>query len=243
MRVYSLKPRKASRRCVSVFVTAVAYTVMGLGACGPVLAQTNRPGAEKERGGLGGCVPVSERKAELGCYTLATTVLGGLPRVPLYWYLDTYPTRAAAEAVKGTRGTVVESLSKIWLLTIAEADFQSAGGERVAKIGPLPLSSNGEFTAAYMEAIMMPGATAPPHRHPGPEAWYQVSGDVCLETPSGRSVGRTGGEAVIVPGGAPMTLRVIGTEKRRSLVLVLHDSSQPWTTLARDWKPKGLCKN
>ena len=28
------------------------------------------------------------------------------------------------------------------------------------------------------------------HRHSGPEAWYTVSGETCLETPDGTQVGR-----------------------------------------------------
>jgi hypothetical protein len=49
--------------------------------------------------------------------------------------LDVYPTRAAAEAAKGARGTVVDSLGKVWLLTIAEGGWRPLGGERIAEIG------------------------------------------------------------------------------------------------------------
>jgi len=38
--------------------------------------------------------------------------------------LDTYATRATAEVAEGLRGTVVESLGKIWLFTIAEAGWR-----------------------------------------------------------------------------------------------------------------------
>ena len=37
----------------------------------------------------------------------------------LYWHIYTYPTRAAAEAARGTHGTVVEVFGKHWLYTIA----------------------------------------------------------------------------------------------------------------------------
>jgi hypothetical protein len=40
-----------------------------------------------------------------------------------------------------------------------------------------------------------------------------------------------------------MHLTATGTEQRRSLVLILHESSQPTTIRATDWTPKGLCKN
>ena len=38
-----------------------------------------------------------------------------------------------------------------------------------------------------------------------------------------------------------MALNSVGTETRRSVLLVLHDTSQPWITMAVDWQPKGLC--
>ena len=47
---------------------------------------------------------------------------------------------------------------------------------------------------------------------------------------------------MIVPMGLSMHLTAIGTEERRSIVLILHQSSQPPTTMVHDWMPKGLCK-
>ena len=74
-------------------------------------------------------------------------------------------------------------------------------------------------------------------------AWYTVTGETCLETPEGIQVGRAGGQFVIVPGGPPMHLTATGKEQRQALVLILHDSTKPATTLVSDWTPKGLCKN
>jgi quercetin dioxygenase-like cupin family protein len=189
------------------------------------------------------CRPVSERTGELGCWITANAALGQLPQSPIFWHLDTYPTRAEAEAAKGPRGTVVESIGKVWLLTIDVAGWRPSGGARVAEIGPLPVSQDARYSAQYMEAIFTPGMTAPAHRHSGPEAWYTLAGETCLETPEGKMVGRAGGSHVIVPGGPPMHLTATGTETRRALVLILHDSMQPPTTPARDWTPKGLCRS
>src|SRR5215510_12561709 len=73
----------------------------------------------------GGCnTPVSQRSSEVGCYLAATEVLGALPQGPLFWHLYVYPTRTAAEAAKGPRGTVVESFGKVWLYTIAGSDWR-----------------------------------------------------------------------------------------------------------------------
>ncbi|MGA8618004.1 MAG: hypothetical protein WB660_05725 [Candidatus Sulfotelmatobacter sp.] len=159
---------------------------------------------------------------------------------PVFWHLYNYPTRAVAEAAKGPRGTVVEAFGRVWLYTIEEEGWHPSGGERVAVIGPLPITSGKQYTAKYMEAVFMPGEEAVPHRHSGPEAWYVLTGSQCLETPEGIMV-KHAGESGIVPEGPPMDLKAIGTEIRRAVLVVLHDTTRPWMTMASDWKPKGLC--
>jgi len=189
------------------------------------------------------CKPVSQRTGELGCWIVAHESMGQLTQPQVFWHLDVYPTHASAEAAKGPHGTVVESLGKVWLLSIEDTGWRASGGERVAEIGPLPIKAGENYSAQYMEAIFNPGMTAPPHTHSGPEAWYTLAGETCLETPEGRQVGRAGGQFVIVPGGPPMHLTATGTEQRRALVPILHESSQPATTPAHHWVPKGLCNN
>ena len=212
------------RRALAAFVGALAI----FSASGQAVAQI--------------CKPVSQRTGEVGCWIIAHEPVGQLTASQAFWHLDAYPTRAAAEAAKGPSGTVVESLGKTWLLTIANAGWRPAGGERIAEIGPLPVIAGEKYSAQYMEAIFNPGMTAPAHVHSGPEAWYTLAGETCLETPQGKQVGRAGSEHVIVPGGPPMHLTATGTEQRRALVLILHDSSKPPTTPVHDWVPKGLCK-
>src|SRR5258707_670401 len=71
----------------------------------------------------GGCnAPVSQRTGEAGCYLTATELLGALPQTALFRHLYVYPTHAAAESAKGSRGTVVESFGKVWLFTIADSE-------------------------------------------------------------------------------------------------------------------------
>jgi quercetin dioxygenase-like cupin family protein len=212
--------------------TAIAWAALALGAS-PASAQQNVSTAD--------CPAISEKRSEIGCYILSHQPLGQLPEGPLFWYLDTYPTRQAAEMVKQPRGTVVETFGKTWLLTIAERGWRSSGGTRVAEIGPLPRPPAAEFTAMYMEAIFVPGGFVAAHRHSGPEVWYTLSGEQCLETPEGRTVAHAG-ESTIIPAGSPMALLAIGKEIRRSIVLILHDSSQQASTFVNDWTPKGLCK-
>jgi quercetin dioxygenase-like cupin family protein len=125
---------------------------------------------------------------------------------------------------------------------VEKAGWQPAKGVRVAEIGPLPVTAGEPYSAQYMEAILNPGMTSAIHTHAGPEAWYTLAGETCLETPDGKYVGRAGGEPVIVPGGPPMLLTATGEVQRRALVIVLHRSSELPTTVVHDWKPKGLCK-
>jgi len=188
------------------------------------------------------CKPVAERTGEVGCWIIANQSVGQLNKPETFWHLDVYATRAEAEAAKGVSSAVVESLGKMWLLTIADKGWRSSRGERIAEIGPLPITAGQSYSAQYMEAIFTPGMTAPAHTHAGPEAWYTQAGETCLETPDGKQIGRAGGPPVIIPGGPPMHLTATGTEQRRALVLILHNSSERATTPEHHWAPKGLCK-
>ncbi|MBZ5629741.1 MAG: hypothetical protein LAO06_12840 [Acidobacteriia bacterium] len=193
-------------------------------------------------GGFGTCKPISERTGDVGCWIISDTALGPLQQPRVFWHLDVYPTRAAAEESKQPGGTVVDSLGKIWLLTIAKAGWRpSHQGKRIAEIGPLSIAAGKEYSALYMEAIMLPGMTSAIHTHSGPEAWYTEAGETCLETPAGKLVGGAKDAPVIVPASSPMLLTATGNEQRRALVIILHETSKPPTTVIHDWTPKGLC--
>ncbi len=226
-----LRVRSRDGRGIVAWIASVLVTAMAL--AGPLHAQT-----------VGTCVPVSERAGRtFGCFITARTELGALPsKPPLYWHLDTFPTPAAANAAAGPRGTVVESFGRTWLFSIAAADYHPRGGSRVARIGPLPLVDAARFAAVYMEGVFQPGMTTLVHRHPGVEAWYTIEGSMCLETPAGRLVQRAGERGVLVRGGVPMRLTGTGSVPRRSVVLILQDASLPRSTPARDWVPRGLCR-
>lgn len=187
-------------------------------------------------------MPASERTREEGCYVLANDALDSLPPGPLYWHLYTYPNMAAASQAKETSTeTVVMSFGKVWLFNIAPAGWRPSSGERVVVIGPLPLPSAKKYFARYMESVEASTVTGTPvHTHPGPEAWYLLSGAQCLRTPS-RTFVIHAGETGFVPGDEPMVLKPAGTEPRHSLVLVLHDASLPWRAKTDVWKPQTQC--
>lgn len=193
---------------------------------------------------FGICRPVTQRTSETGCWILTDRTVGRISQSDVYWHLDSYRDSAEARRAQGggTRGVVVQSLGKAWLMTIDTAGWRpSHPGVHVADIGPLHVTPSKEYSATLMEAIMTPGMTSSVHRHSGPEAWYTVAGETCLETPTGKLVGNAG-HPTIVPEGPPMFLTATGKQQRRAIVLILHDATQPPTTTVTEWKPKGLCK-
>jgi quercetin dioxygenase-like cupin family protein len=192
----------------------------------------------------GSCEPVAKRAGrEFGCFITAREELGALPKdSALYWHIDAFTSRAAADSAKAQRSTVVRSLDRVWLFTIAERGWRPASGKRIAVVGPLPLVDADAFAAVYMEGVFKPGMHSVVHRHPGVEAWYTVDGEQCLETPQGKLEQRAGAPGVRVRGGVPMILTGTGTSVRRSLVLILQDAAKPRSVLATDWTPTGLCQ-
>ena len=204
--------------------------------------QSSSPASHPQGPDVPTCAPIAQRVSEVGCWIITDEPVGRVSSGPVFWHLETFPTRAAAAAAKRPGAAVIEALGKTWLMTIATADFRAASGDPVAQIGPLPVSSTIEYSATYMEAIFTPGMESSTHTHSGPEAWYTLTGETCLETPDGRMIGRAGGPPVIVPAGPPMHLTATGTTTRRAIVLILHDRSQPATTVTHAWTPKGLCQ-
>ncbi len=193
------------------------------------------------------CKPLAERTGDQGCWILTSQPLGTLDPAQIYWTLDTFPDRAAAEKAqaetKGKNSTILESLGKTWLLTVGPKFEQAANAKRAAEIGPIPVKAGEDYTAQYAEAIMAPGATSRTHVHSGAEVFYTEAGETCLETPGGVQFSRPGpAGGIIIPEGQPMELVATGTENRRGLVLVLHSSSKPATTVVSDWHSKGLCR-
>lgn len=189
------------------------------------------------------CEPVADRAGrEFGCFVVARQELGHLPNAPaLFWHIDSFPNRKAAETAVGPRAVVVESLGHTWLYTLAESSWKAPSGTHVATIGPLPIIPAKAHAAVYMEGVFKPGMKSPVHRHPGVEAWYTLEGSMCLETPKGTVTQSAGGPGVMAYAGDPMELTGTGTGARRSLVLILQDSEKPRNTHADDWTPKGLC--
>ncbi len=190
---------------------------------------------------LESCKPVGERTGPEGCWILTSAHVGKLPATPIFWTLDRYSTPESAKEASLEGGTVVEALGQVWLFTVGDKPKMPAHGTRVTVIGPIPVQPGEDYIAQYRETILPPGAVSRTHLHSGPEVFYTEAGESCLETPKGKQIGRKGVD-IMAPAGEPMELVATGAETRRGIVLVLHPSSMPHTTVVTEWKSKGLCR-
>jgi quercetin dioxygenase-like cupin family protein len=184
-------------------------------------------------------VPPNTRRPDFGCFNVASEADLHFPQAEVYWHIRTFADRAAADAAKSPTGIVVEEDGRVWLSEFGSRELIVKGGQAVATVGPLQLPPAKSFTAVLSYAVMRPGDQSRVHTHPGPEGWYMIAGEQCLETPAGAIRAKTG-ETATVPPNVPMQLSITGTEVRKSLVLVLHDSSQA-RGIPSQWTPPGAC--
>lgn len=184
-------------------------------------------------------VPRGEKRPEFGCFNVGAVTGLHFSEASVYWHLHAFPDRKAAEAARSATGIVVEEDGRAWLSEFGPRNLSSRGGEAIAVIGPLQLPAAKSYAAVLSYAVMRPGDSSRVHTHPGPEGWYVLAGEQCLETPDGASKSGAGA-TMTVPPNIPMELNVTGTKLRRAFALVIHDATQP-RGIPSDWKPAGAC--
>jgi quercetin dioxygenase-like cupin family protein len=184
-------------------------------------------------------VPVGKQRPEFGCFNIGTATGLHFNQASVYWHLRAFPNRKAAEAAKSATGIVVEEDGRVWLSEFGARNIAPRGGKAIAVIGPLQLPAAESYTAVLSYAVMRPGDSSRVHTHPGPEGWYVLAGEQCLETPAGADRAQAGGTTTVRPN-IPMELNVTGTKLRRAFALVIHDSAQQ-RGIPSDWKPSGAC--
>jgi quercetin dioxygenase-like cupin family protein len=185
------------------------------------------------------CLPLVERNGDEGCW-VTELALPATDSDSLYWHIDHYSTIEAAQAARGPSSVAVEAFESVWLLSVGPAaDWRPAGGSRRAQIGPLTVPRNQRVTAVfYLTMADRAERMGAAHAHPGPELFYSIAGDLCVETTEGISSTSTGG-VVRVPPETPHAL--IGLTMRQSIGLLLRPRSSGSNSYTVDWEPSGLC--
>jgi quercetin dioxygenase-like cupin family protein len=184
--------------------------------------------------------PAADNRGKAGCFLIAEMSLG-VRQVPVWWHLYEFPSeREATDAAsKVPNALSAVSHGKAWLHILAGAKAPSLGAGAIhrATVGPLVTPGSGALVARFMESIFTPGMRTRVHSHPGPEAFYVIEGEQCLETPATHAKLRPG-ETFIVPPGSHVQAAAKG---RKNILLVLHREGSAWMTMTPEWKPSQYC--
>ena len=125
-----------------------------------------------------------ERRGEEGCTILANRpFLGSTANV--YWHIDRFDSLETAMNAAGSDAVAVEAHGYFWLLTVEGRTEEHHGGRHIAWLGPLVLPKAERYSMRVQSTLLMRGSTTPVHTHSGPEVFYIVEGEQCIERPDG----------------------------------------------------------
>ena len=158
------------------------------------------------------------------------TLPAGRPR--LYWRVENFPSLAQAQAAAGSTGLAAESAGRAWLFTLGPKSGASAGGSRVAEIGPVPLVVASEYLLRINEASGPPRSVTVVHTHPGVEAFYVLAGELCIRTSQGVARIPAGRADPGLDAGTPMQVSSCGSTDGRWLVMFVVDATKPFSSPA-----------
>lgn len=150
-----------------------------------------------------------------------------LPAGPLFWRLENFPTLTQAQAAAGPLGLVAQAEDRVWLFTLGARGGISAGGTKVAEIGPIPKVVATQYLLRIQEAIVSPGGGSAVHAHPGSESFYVVAGERSTRTPGGVSRVSAGEGAPGPSVGTPQQVLNRGSTDMRALVMFVLDAALP----------------
>jgi hypothetical protein len=156
-----------------------------------------------------------------------------LPAGPLFWRIENFPALAQAQAAAGPTGLAADVAGKVWLFTLGPKGESSAGGSRVAEIGPVPLVTGPEYLLRINHAGGPPGAKTPAHTHPGSEAFYVLAGRLGQRTPHGVAHADAGQSMNGHGPDVPMIVFSAGTTDLDQLVMFVVDATRPFSSPAK----------
>lgn len=163
---------------------------------------------------------------------LAEKKVTELPAGPLFWRLENFPALGEAQAAAGPTSLAAESRGKVWLFTLGPAGGSSAGGTKVAEVGPIPRVVATQYLLRVNEAGGPPASITPVHSHPGSEAFYVLAGESSSRTPHGvmRVAANEGGTGHGAD--TPMQVSSTGAADLQSLVMFVVDAAKPFSSPA-----------
>ena len=169
-----------------------------------------------------------------------------LPKGPLYWRVENFPTldqaKAAAGEYRWNPDTVTydgspslsaEVAGKVWLFTLGPQGAATPGGTKVAEIGPVPSITAPEYLLRINYGSGPPESKTPVHFHNGSEAFYVVDGKLGQKTPDGVSYVEAGHTMNGHMAGMPMQVFNGGTADLTALIMFVVDATKPFSVPAK----------
>lgn len=169
-----------------------------------------------------------------------------LPKGPLYWRVENFPTLEQAKAAAGEYrwnpdtvtydglpSLTAEIAGKVWLFTLGPQGGTTPGGTKVAEIGPVPALSAPEYLLRVNYGSGPPGAKTPVHSHFGSESFYVITGKLGQKTPDGTSYAETGHTMNGHVAGTTMQVFNAGTVDLSTLIMFVADATKPFSTPAK----------
>lgn len=169
-----------------------------------------------------------------------------LPKGPLYWRVENFPTldqaKAAAGEYRWNPDTVsydgwpsltAEVAGKAWLFTLGPKGATTSGGTKVAEIGPVPPITAPEYLLRANYGSGPPGAKTPVHSHFGSEAFYVVAGKLGQRTPHGIAYVEAGHGMNGHMAGMTMQVFNAGTTDLTALIMFVVDATKPFSVPAK----------
>jgi len=205
----------------------------------------------------GGLWPAFPAKAQTRYIVtpVAEMKVKALPKGPLYWRVEHFPTlqqaKAAAPSYRWNPDTVsydglpsltAEVAGKAWLFTLGPPGGATAGGTKVAEIGPVPPVSAPEYLLRVNYGHGPPGAKTPVHSHPGSESFYVISGRLGQRTPHGVVNVEAGHSMKGHEAGMTMEVFNSGNTELDALIMFVVDATKPFSVPAKFECPLGYSK-
>jgi hypothetical protein len=169
-----------------------------------------------------------------------------LPKGPLYWRVEKFPTldqaKAAASKYRWNPDTVsydgwpsmtAEVAGSAWLFTLGQKGASTPVGTKVAEIGPVPPLSASEYLLRVNYGSGPPRAKTPVHSHFGSEAFYIIAGKLGQRTPLGIAYVETGHTMNGHTAAMPMEVFNAGTTDLRALIMFVVDADKPFSSPAK----------
>jgi quercetin dioxygenase-like cupin family protein len=164
---------------------------------------------------------------------LAEKKVAGLPDGPLYWRIENFATAAQAQAAATPWSLVAQSAGKLWLFTLGAPGARSAGGDRVAEVGPIPRIPAREYLLRINEARGAPGSKTAVHTHPGSEAFFVLAGEQSIRSPRGEMRVKVGQAEAGQGADTPMLVSSAGSSELHALVMFVVDATRPFSSPAK----------